>query len=145
MSLDDHPNVFSFEGHTWASLAPRELALSQLRAQRDWDAANAKLQRWWVAITIGAIAGVAATLAFGTAAALAPPVYLLLLPIGFGVGAVLGALVNKRFNPTGQHASLPGRPTTVPLTRVPPRVARAATAEATATQIIEWSNRGFVE
>ncbi|MBG6054403.1 hypothetical protein IWX81_000793 [Salinibacterium sp. CAN_S4] len=145
MALDDHPNIFRFEGRTWASLAPRELALSQLQSQREWDAANAKLQRWWVAITIGSIVGVGATLAFGNAAALAPAVYLLLLPIGFGIGAVLGALVNKRFNPTGQHASLPERPTTVLLTRVPPRVARAAPADATAEQVIEWSSRGFVE
>ena len=145
MALDDHPNVFRYEGRTWVSLAPREDAITQLRTQRAWDAANAKLQRWWVAITIGAVAGVAATLAFGTAAALAPAVYLLLLPIGFGIGAVLGALVNKRFNPTAQHASLPARPTTVPLTQVPPRVARAAPADARAIDLIEWSHRGFVE
>lgn len=145
MALDDHPNVFRYEGRTWVSRAPRVEALAQLKAQRAWDASNAKLQRWWVAITIGTIVGVAATLAFGTATDLAPAVYLLLLPLGFGVGAVLGALVNKRHNPTAQHASLPARPTTVPLTRVPPRVARAASHDATASEIIEWSNRGFVQ
>lgn len=145
MALDDHPNVFRFEGHHWVSLAPRDEAIAQLRAQRAWDASNAKLQRWWVAITIGAVVGVGATLALGTAAGVAPTVYLLTLPVGFGAGAILGALVNKRFNaPDRQHASLPARPTTVPLTRVPSRVARAAPVDATATEVIEWSERGFV-
>lgn len=145
MALDDHPNVFHFEGRTWVSMAPRDEALAQFRAQRSWDAANAQLQRWWVAITIGAVVGVAATLALGTAAEADPTGYLLLLPLGFGVGAILGALVNKRFNARdGQHASLPERPTTVELTRVPSRVARAAPPHANATEIIEWSNRGFV-
>jgi hypothetical protein len=145
MALDDHPHVFRFEGRIWVSLAPREKAIAQLRSQREWDAANARLQRWWVAIIIGAVVGVVATLGLGTSAGLAPAVYLLLLPIGFGVGAILGALVNKRVNPTGQHASLPERPSTVALTEVPPRVARAAVADSTAAQIIEWSRRGFVE
>ncbi|MDJ0335396.1 hypothetical protein QMG83_09195 [Salinibacterium sp. G-O1] len=145
MALDDHPNVFRFDGRIWVSTAPREDAVAQLRAQRAWDAQNAKLQRWWVAIAIGAAGGVAATLMFGSAAELAPAVYLLLLPIGFGVGAVLGALLNKRFNaPDAQHSSLPPRPATVPLTQVPPRVARAAPADAGVTDLIEWSKRGFV-
>ena len=145
MALDDHPNVFRFEGHTWVSQAPRSEAAAQLRAQRQWDASNAKLQRWWVAISIGAVLGVAATFTFGVTTNLDPTVYLLSLPVGFGAGAILGALVNKRFNaPDRQHASLPARPTTVPLTKVPPRVARAAPPHATATEIIEWSERGFV-
>jgi len=146
MALDDHPNVFRFEGRTWVSLAPREEALAQLQTQRAWDASNAKLQRWWVAIIVGAVIGVAATLAFGVASELDPTVYLLTLPVGFAAGAILGALVNKRFNaPDLQHASLPARPTTVPLTKVPPRVVRAAPSPATAAEIIEWSERGFVE
>ncbi|WP_010202861.1 hypothetical protein [Salinibacterium sp. PAMC 21357] len=145
MALDEHPNVFRFEGRSWVSQSPRDEALEQLRAQRAWDAANAKLQRWWVAITIGAIAGVAVTLALGTAADADPTGYLLLLPLGFGAGAILGALINKRFNARdGQHESLPERPTTVALTQVPSRVAKAAPPYATATEIIEWSNRGFV-
>lgn len=145
MALDEHPNVFRFEGRLWVSESPRDDALEQLRAQRAWDANNAKLQRWWVAITIGAIAGVAATLALGTAAEVDPTVYLLTLPLGFGGGAIVGALLNKRFNaPDRQHASLPERPTTVSLTQVPSRVAKAAPPLATATEIIEWSQRGFV-
>ncbi len=145
MALDNHPNVFRFEGRLWVSDAPRELAIAQLQAQRAWDAQNAKLQRWWVAITIGALAGIVGTLAFGTAASLAPAVYLLLLPLGFGVGAILGALVNKRFvSPEGQHSSLPARPATVQLTQIPPRVARAAPEDARMSDIVEWSKRGFV-
>ncbi|QYH35969.1 hypothetical protein [Salinibacterium sp. M195] len=145
MALDEHPNVFRFEGHTWVSLAPREEASAQLRAQRAWDSTNAKLQRWWLAMGLGAVAGVAATFALGTGSGINPTLYLFLLPLGFGGGAILGALVNKRINaPERQHASLPDRPTTVPLTRVPPRVARAAPEDSSATEIIEWSNRGFV-
>lgn len=146
MALDDHPHVFRYEGRSWVSLAPRDEARAQLVEQRRWDAANAKLQRWWIAIAAGAAAGVAATLALGTLAALAPAVYLLLLPVGFGAGAVLGALLNKRFNaPDAQHASLPTRPVTAELTRVPPRVASQAPAGASAGDLIAWSRRGFVE
>lgn len=145
MALDEHPNVFRFEGHNWVSLAPRDEAFSQLRAQRAWDKENAKLQRWWVAMTIGAAIGVGATLWWGTTGNVDPTLYLLVLPLGFGGGAILGALVNKRFNaPERKHASLPDRPTTVPLTVVPSRVAKAAPEYATAVEIIEWSNRGFV-
>ena len=145
MALGDHPHVFRYEGRTWVSTATREVALAQLQQQRAWDSANAKLQRWWLAITLGAAAGVAATLALGTAGGLAPAVYLLLLPIGFGAGAVLGALVNKRFNsPEPHHASLPARPSTVALTQIPARVARDAPPESTTAELIEWSTRGFV-
>ncbi|EAR25401.1 hypothetical protein A20C1_04021 [marine actinobacterium PHSC20C1] len=145
MALDNHPNVFRFEGRTWVSEAEGGEALKQLRAQRAWDAENAKLQRWWVALAIGAVAGVAAVLAIGTTAGLDPTLYLLVLPLGFGGGAILAALINKRFNaPDPRHASLPDRPTTVPLTLVPSRVAKAAPEHATATELIEWSNRGFV-
>lgn len=143
--IDDHPNVFRYEGKTWVSELPREQALDQLKAQRAWDARNAKLQRWWVAIAIGAAIGTAGTLLLGTLASLAPGVYLVLLPLGFGAGAVLGALVNKRLNPEAQHASLPPRPQTTKLTKVPPRVVRGAPSDASVRDLIEWSTRGFVE
>jgi hypothetical protein len=146
MALDDHPNVFRHEGRLWVSELPRDEARAQLIAQRTWDAANAKLQRWWVAIAIGAALGTAATLGLGTLGGLAPAVYLVLLPLGFAVGAVVGALINKRFNaPDAQHASLPARPVTTPLTRVPSRVASKASSDASASDLIEWSRRGFVE
>ena len=144
MSLDEHPNVFRYEGKLWVSEAPRERAVAELQAQREWDGQNAKLQRWWVAIVIGAVVGVAGTLALGTFAGLAPAIYLVLLPVGFGVGAVLGALVNKRINPEAKHPSMPARPTTPLLVRVPPRVASKAPADASAKDLIEWSRRGFV-
>jgi hypothetical protein len=128
MSLDQNPWVFRFEGRLWVSETPRERAHSELVAQRAWDAQNAKLQRWWVAIAIGI-----------------PPVfYLFALPVGFGIGAVLGALVNKRMNPEAQHVSLPERPTTPFLVRVPPRVASKAPADASARELIDWSQRGYV-
>jgi len=145
MAIGDHPNVFRFEGRAWVSTLPREQALAELTAQRAWDASNAKLQRWWVAIVIGAAAGTAGTLALGTAGGLAPAIYLVLLPVGFGVGAVLGALVNKRFfAPETQHASLGPRPVITELTRIPSRVARNAPADASAADLVEWSKRGYV-
>ena len=79
------------------------------------------------------------------ATATAPALYLVFLPIGFGAGAVLGALVNKRLNPDAQHDSLPPRPTTPFLVKVPSRVASKAPADASASELIEWSMRGFVE
>jgi|GEM_PF-1891366 len=145
MNLDNHPHVFRFEARTWVSLAPREDALAQLRAQRAWDAENAKLQRLWVSLTVGAVIGVGATLFLGSTANLDPTLYLLLLPLAFGGGAIIGALVNRRFNaPDARHASMPPRPTTVALTLVPSRVAQAAPEGASAQELIEWSNRGFV-
>ena len=144
MSLDENPWVFRFEGRLWVSETPRERAYAELKAQRAWDAQNAKLQRWWVAIAIGAVVGVVVTLAVGTFAGLAPAVYLVLLPVGFGVGAVLGALLNRRVNPEAAHASLPPRPTTPFLVRVPPRVASKAPSDASARELIEWSQRGYV-
>lgn len=144
MSLDANPWVFRFEGKLWVSETPRERAVAELTAQRAWDAQNAKLQRWWVAIAIGAAVGVVATLALGTATGIPPAVYLFALPVGFGVGAVLGALVNRRINPESQHTSLPNRPTVPFLVRVPPRVASKAPADASARDLIDWSRRGYV-
>jgi len=145
MALDQHPNVFRFEARLWVSLAPRDEAREQLQAQRAWDKENAKLQRWWISFSIGAAVGVAGVLAVGSAANLDPTLYLLLLPLGFGGGAIAAALINKRFNaPDAQHASLPARPTTPALTLVPSQVAKAAPEQASASEIIEWSKRGFV-
>lgn len=144
MALDGNPWVFRFEGKLWVSEAPRERALKALTAQRAWDGQNARLQRWWLAIVIGSALGVAAALALGIATGAPPALYLFALPVGFGVGAVLGALVNKRFTPDAQHASLPERPTTPVLVRVPPRVAATAPADASAKELIEWATRGYV-
>ena len=144
VALDDNPWVFRYEGKLWVSETPRERALAQFQAQRAWDARNAKLQRWWVAIAIGAVVGVVLTLALGTATGLPPAVYLILLPVGFGAGAVLGAVVNRRITPEAQHASLPERPSAPFLVKVPRAVAYKAPADASAKDLIEWSQRGFV-
>jgi len=143
-ALDDNPWVFRYEGKLWVSEAPRERAVVELRAQREWDARNAKLQRWWVAISIGAVVGVVATLALGNDTGIPPAVYLFALPVGFGIGAVVGALVNRRINPEAYHVSLPERPTTPVLVKVPPRVASKAPADASARDLMEWSRRGYV-
>lgn len=144
MALDENPWVFRYEGKLWVSETPRERAYSELKAQREWDALNAKLQRWWVAIGIGAVVGVGATLGLGSVLEIPPAFYLVGLPIGFGVGAVVGALINRRISPEAQHASLPERPTTPFLVKVPPRVASKAPSDASARDLIEWSQRGFV-
>ena len=146
MALDKHPNVFLYEGKLWVSEIPRETARAQLVRQRAWDASNAKLQRWWVAIVIGAAVGTIGTLVLGNSVGLAPAIYLVLLPVGFGVGAVLGALVNKWFfAPDAQHSSLGSRPTTAFLVKVPPRVARATTDDTSVRDLIDWSMRGYVD
>lgn len=143
MALDDHPNVFRYEGKLWVSELPREEAHRQLVAQRAWDAATAKQQRWWVAIVVGAAVGVLAVLGLGIALGAPPVIYLFVLPVGFGAGAVLGAVVNKRL--LGVEA-LPAteRPEVVHLTKVPFLVARRAAADATAREIIDASTRGFL-
>ncbi len=139
MAVDAHPNVFRFEGRLWVSELPGEEARAELAAQRAWDGAQVKAQRWVVALVIGA------TLAAGTALGLAPAVYLVLLPLGFGVGAVLGAVVNRRI--LGDRllvAPETARPTTTELTRVPSAVARRTDENTPVADLIAWSKQGFV-
>lgn len=145
MAVDAHPKVFRFEGRLWVSELPGEEARAELAAQRAWDGAQVKAQRWVVALVIGAIVGTAATLAAGTALGLAPAVYLVLLPLGFGVGAVLGAVVNRRI--LGDRllvAPETPRPTTTELTRVPSAVARRTDENTSVADLITWSKQGFV-
>lgn len=145
MALRDHPYAFQYEGRWWVSETPREEALRRLVDQRAWDARNARAQRWWVAISIGAVLGVALTLGLGMLVDLSPFVYLVALPIGFGIGAVLGALVNKRFQGDDPaHASMPKRPTIPALTLVPRNVARRATDDAPVADLIRWSKQRYV-
>jgi hypothetical protein len=136
MALEDHPNVFRYEGRLWVSLAPRDEARAALVAQRAWDAATARAQRWWVAIVIGAVLGVAIVLGLGVLTGAPPFLYLIVLPIGFAFGAVLGALVNKRFNPDATAAQATARPAVPELTRVRASLARRVDPEATAAEII---------
>jgi len=140
--LDNHPNVFRFEGRLWVSELPKDEMRRQLLEQRSWDAATARQERWWIAIAIGAGLGVAATLGIGIATGVAPTAYLLALPLGFGVGAVLGALVNKRI--VGDSVPPTPRPTIATLRRVPKSVERRAPADATAADLLAWSEQGFV-
>ncbi|MCU1439549.1 MAG: hypothetical protein JWP85_546 [Rhodoglobus sp.] len=147
MALDDHPNVFRFEGRLWVSEVPREDALRQFQAQRAWDDATAKAQRWWVAIGVGATVGVGAVLGLGITTGAPPVLYLFVLPIAFAFGAVLGAMINKRMLGAGRASSTAPttpRPSIPALTRVPPRVAAKAPADASARDLIEWSKRGGV-
>jgi len=145
MALDDHPNVFSFEGKLWVSDLPREEARAQLANQRAWDAANLRYERWGLAIGIGAVAGVFVTLGLGTLAGQPAAVNLFILPIGFAVGAVLGAVINKRVRARAlENSPLPPRPMIAPIIRVPPEVAKCAPHDATAPQLIDWSHRGYV-
>jgi hypothetical protein len=146
MSIEDHPNVFRFEGKLWVSEAPAETGLAQLTAQRAWDAQNIKLQRWWIAIGVGAVVGTVGTLGLGTLIGLAPVVYLVLLPVGFGIGAVLGALVNRRFfAPELRTSDMPARPIAPMAVKVPPRVVAKAPSDASADQLIRWSLQRYVD
>ena len=140
--LEDHPNVFEFEGRMWVSELPRDEMRGQLVEQRAWDSATARQQRWWIAIGIGAAIGVAVALGVGVVTGVAPTAYLLALPLGFGVGAVLGAVVNRRI--LGDAVPTTVRPVIAEATRVPSSVARNAPPDTSARDLIAWSKRGFV-
>jgi hypothetical protein len=145
MALDQHPYAFRYEGRWWVSETPREEAHRRLDEQRDWDRRNARAQRWWVSITIGAVLGVALAFGLGVLVNLAAFVYLVSLPVGFAVGAVVAAVLNKRIQgPEAEHASMPKRPSIPQLTLVPRGVARRATDDATAADLIRWSKQGYV-
>jgi hypothetical protein len=139
MSLDNNPYCFTFEGRLWVSELPRDEMLRQITEQRAWDAANAKHERWGLAISIGAVIGVVMTLAFVSSVGSPPLANLFLLPIGFGVGAVLGASANKRIRQNTLHNSpLPERPTTERMTRVPRSLAARAPEQSSAREILDW-------
>lgn len=145
MALEDHPHVFHFEGRLWVSELPRDDMRTQFAAQRAWDAANLKSEHWTLAIVLGAVVGTGATLAVGTAAGIAPALYLFVLPIGFAFGVVLASLVNRRL----VAASRPTAPTTprpelAEVTRVPSAVARKTDETTPVTDLIAWSKQGFV-
>ena len=145
MGLDENPNVFRHEGRLWVSELPREEMLRQVNDQRAWDAANARHERWGLAIAIGAAVGVLVFYGLGSLAGLPPVVNLFVLPLGFAVGAVLGAVVNKRVRAMSlQNSPLPARPVIAAMVRIPPEVVKKAPADSTARQLIDWSHRGFV-
>ncbi|HWR85712.1 MAG TPA: hypothetical protein VN200_06950 [Rhodoglobus sp.] len=136
-----NPNLFRYEGRTWVSETPPVQARAALEAQRAWDAQTARAQRWWVAIVIGAVLGTATVLGLGVLSGAPGFLYLIVLPLGFAFGAVLGALANKRFNPGALQAPSTPRPPVPELHRVHSSVLRRIPADATAAQIIELVRR----
>lgn len=139
MAIDEnHPNVVRFDNKLWVSTLPREDLAAQLTAQKTWDDANARANRWALAIGIGAAAGTAASYFVSTALGAPPAVNLFLLPVGFAIGAVLGGLVNERLRPTRPaDAALGPRPAVEPMTRIPRRVAATADPNSTAQELID--------
>lgn len=145
MALDNHPNVFRFEGRLWVSELPREEAHAQFAAQRAWDAAHVKQEHWTLAMIVGAAVGTGVTLGLGELAGIAPALYLFLLPIGFGFGVVLAALVNRRIlRAAGVAPPTTPRPELTDVTRVPSAVARKVDDDVAVSDLIEWSKKGFV-
>ena len=143
--LDENPWVFRHDGRLWVSELPREEMLRQVNDQRAWDVANARHERWGFAIAIGAAAGVLVFFSLGSLGGLPPVANLFVLPVGFAVGAVLGAVVNKRVRAVAlQNWRLPTRPVIAAMVRIPPEVLKKAPADSTARQLIDWSRRGFV-
>jgi hypothetical protein len=145
MALEQHPFAFRYEGRWWVSETPREEARRRLENQRDWDRRNARAQRWWVSISIGAALGVALAFGLGVLVNLPPFVYLISLPVGFGVGAIVAALINKRIQgEDAAHATMPKRPGIPALTLVPRSVVRRATDDTPTADLIRWSKQGYV-
>lgn len=145
MALDSHPHAFRFEGRWWVSELPAADALALLTAQRRWDAAQVRAQRWAVALVIGALVGTGGMLGIGVLAGLAPALYLVLLPLGFGVGVVVGAIVNRRLlGDRLTEAPATPRPVTGRLVRVPPAVVRFVDEDTTLDDLLAWSEQGYV-
>lgn len=140
MALDDSPWVFRFDNKWFVSELPGDQALAQLTAQQAWDAANGKVNRWGLAIGIGAAVGTVATFLGGSFLGAPPVLNLFLLPIGFAVGAVIGARVNEFLRQSRPaDAALPDRPKAVAVTRVPRRVMMHAEPDLSAKEIIQLS------
>jgi hypothetical protein len=141
MAVDEtHPNVVRFDGKLWVSEVSSEQLMPQLTAQRAWDNSNDKANKWWLALAIGGVIGVAVVWWLSATLGAPPVMNLFTLPIGFAVGAVLGARVNERLRP-GRAAdqALGVRPQAAVMVRLPRRVVRTADASSTATQLIELS------
>ncbi|MCY7412977.1 MAG: hypothetical protein LH471_08105 [Salinibacterium sp.] len=138
--LDEHPNCLRFDRKLWVSELPREELYFQLVAQRAWDDQHERVNRWQLALALGAAVGVAVALGVSAWLGAPPALNLFTLPIGFGVGAVLGARVNEWLRPRrAADAALPPRPTVAAMTKVPRRVAAMTPLTATAREIIELS------
>ena len=132
MALEAHPNVFRFEGRRLGQrAAPAAEAAAQSRCPARVGSPYARRP---------ALVGVAhdrrrrrnggdpRRSEWGE---LAPFVYLVSLPVGFAVGAIVARAINKRIQgDEAQHVSMPKRPSIPPLTLVPRGVARRATDDA---------------
>ncbi len=144
VAIDEtHPNVVRFDNKLWVSLLPREQLSQQLAAQKSWDDANARANRWALAIGIGAVAGAALCYLITRLLGAPPVLNLFLLPVGFAIGAVLGGLVNERLRPSRPaDAALGPRPLVDEMTRIPRRVASTAERSIGAQELIELSTPG---
>lgn len=146
MPLDEHPNVLRHDGRLWVSDIPRERLRAQIADQRAWDAVTARRERWGLAISLGAVAGVLVTVGIATLAGAPPVANVFILPVGFAVGAVLGAVVNKRILARAPRVPDRGpRPTVATMVRIPPEVVKRAPVDAGVEQLIRWSTRGRVD
>ncbi|MEQ1737274.1 MAG: hypothetical protein ABL886_12820 [Rhodoglobus sp.] len=142
MPIDEnHPNVVRFDNKLWVSTRAREDLAAQLAAQKAWDDANARANRWALAIGIGAVSGTAATYLAASILGAPPIINLFLLPVGFAIGAVLGGLVNERLRPgRPADAALGARPAVEPMTRLPRRVVARADQHSTAAELIDLAS-----
>ncbi len=141
MAADEtHPNVVRFDGKLWVSELESEQLLPQLTAQRAWDDANDKANRWWLALGIGGIAGVIVVWWLSATLGAPPLMNLFTLPLAFAFGAVLGARVNEKMRPArAADQALGLRPQAALMVRLPRHVARSADASSTAKELIRLS------
>ncbi len=144
MAIDEsHPNVVRFDNKLWVSTLPSAELAGQLIAQKAWDDANARANRWGLAISIGAVAGSAVSYLVTRFLGAPPVVNLFLLPVGFAVGAVLGGLINERLRPTrAADQALGARPSVHEMTRIPRRVVALADPLSTASELIDLASSG---
>lgn len=140
MALDESPWVFRYDNKWFVSELPKAEAIAQLNAQREWDTENARVNRWALAIGIGAAIGTVLTYLGGSLLGAPPVLNLFLLPVGFAVGAVIGGRINESLRRTRPaDASLPPRPKAATMTKVPRRVVANADPSLSATEIIQLS------
>jgi hypothetical protein len=136
-----HPNVVRFDNKLFVSLRPATELAAQLAAQRAWDDANARANHWAWAIGIGAAAGSAATFVATWFLGAPPVINLFLLPVGFAIGAVVGGRINESLRSRRPaDAALGARPTSIPMVKIPRRVAATADRLSTAQELIDLSS-----
>ncbi len=139
MAVDEsHPNVVRFDRKLWVSPIPSDELAAQITAQRAWDVEKSRVNRWPLAIGLGAAVGTAVIYVVGSLLGAPPVVNLFILPLGFGAGAVLGAVVSERMRPSRPaDAALGPRPTTAVMTRLPRHVTAQADPDSTAQELID--------